>query len=165
MSKKDKENESTPEPKKKRGMMLVLIPLVLVAAAGGGWVAFTQYARLSAAAAVFAESEQPEDAPIEYGEFLEIQGIIINPAESNGQRYLMVNIGLESDKAKVLEEIESKEIVVRDKMVKMLGEHTVEILADISQRQTIKDELREAINKVLEKGEVQRLYFTQYVLQ
>lgn len=160
------------EPVKKgRGkLLLLLLPLLLLAAGGGGYVAVTQYPKLAAAAAVLNEAdaaEAPEEAPEpeEYGEFLEIQGLIVNPAGTSGKRYLMVNVGLESDKGKVLEEIEQKEIVVRDRILRLLSHRTVPELADIAQRDTIKNDLRASINEVLEKGRVTRLYFTQYVLQ
>lgn len=158
-------DETTPT-KKKRPLALVLIPLVLLACVGGGWVAFTQYARLAAAATVLAGDDEAEpEEPIEYGEFLEIQGLIVNPAGTGGQRYLMINLGLESGESKVLEELEAKEVVVRDHVLRLLSRRSVDELADIAQRDPLKDELRTAINGVLEKGEVTRLYFTQYVLQ
>ena len=43
--------------------------------------------------------------------------------------------------------------------------HTVDELADLALREELKQELRVAINEILEKGEVTSLYFTQYVLQ
>lgn len=159
------------EPVKKgRSKLLLLLPLLLLlAAGGGGYVAVSQYPKLAAAAAVLneADAEAPEEetVPEEYGEFLEIQGLIVNPAGTSGQRYLMVNVGLESDKGKVLEELEMKEIVVRDRVLGLLSRRTVPELADIGQRQAIKDSMRASINEVLEKGRVTRLYFTQYVLQ
>ena len=154
-------------PKKKSKLLLILLPLVLLALAGGLYLGFTQYARLAAAAAVLADDggEEAEEAPVEFGEFLEVQGLIVNPAGTDGQRYLMLNLGLESNKGSVLEELETKEIVVRDRVLRLLSQRTVEELADIGRRDPLKDELRGAINRVLEEGEVTRLYFTQYVLQ
>ena len=153
-------------PKKKSKLLLILLPVVLLAAGGGLYLGFTQYARLAAAAAVLADDGGgAEEEPVEFGEFLEVQGLIVNPAGTDGQRYLMVNLGLESSKASVLEELETKEVVVRDRVLRLLSQRSVEELADIGQREPLKDELRGAINRVLENGEVSRLYFTQYVLQ
>ena len=77
----------------------------------------------------------------------------------------MVKLGLESHKAAVLEELEQKQVVVRDTVLKLLAVRTVEELANIELRAQIKEELRSAVNAILRKGEVDRLYFTQYVLQ
>ncbi len=78
---------------------------------------------------------------------------------------MMIKNCLESDKAKVLEEVKEKQVVVRDAILKTLSVHTVDELADLELRDELKHGLRAAINEILVKGEVTRLYFTQYVLQ
>ena len=45
------------------------------------------------------------------------------------------------------------------------SERTVQELAEIAFRDGIKAELIERINGILEEGPIDRLYFTQYVLQ
>lgn len=152
------------EPKKKGKFLLILLPLILLGGGGGAYLAFSQYPAL--AALVYddtAGEEAPE--PIEYGEFLEIDNLIINPSGTEGKRYLMVKIGFESDNAKTLEEVTAKEVVVRDRILRFLSSRTVEDLAAIERRDAIKDDLRTMVNEVLEKGQITRLYFTQYVLQ
>ena len=147
---------------------LVLFPLILAAGAGGAFLAYSQYPKLAeAAAAVGIElGETTAAVPrIQYGQFMEIQGLIINPAGTDGTRYLMVNLGLESRSAGILEEVEEKEVVVRDTILKVLGRHTVEELADISRRSDLKNELRAAVNAIVGQDQIQRMYFTQYVLQ
>ncbi len=145
---------------------MILIPLILLGAVGGGWVAYSQYISIATIGddGPAAEEEQGTE-PIEYGEFMEMENMIINPSGTDGKRYLMIKIGLESDKAKALEEVTQKEVVVRDVLLRTLSVHTVEELADLALRDELKQELRVAINEILEEGEVTRLYFTQYVLQ
>ncbi len=158
--------EETLEPKKKSRFWLILVPVVLLAAGGGAWVAYSQYGLLAGATTALAGADSTDaDAPIEYGHFSEIQGLIVNPAGSAGRRYLMVNVALESESEKVLEELAEKEVVVRDTILKVLGLRTVDDLAAIEQRPALKEELRGAVNAVLHRGKVTRLYFTQYVLQ
>ena len=77
----------------------------------------------------------------------------------------MVKIGLESDKAKALAEVTEKDVVVRDAILRNLSARRVDELGAIALRDQLKEDLREAINGVLEDGEITRLYFTQYVLQ
>ena len=166
-------------PKKSK---LPLLLAVLVPAAVGAWLAVSQHSSISAlagndAAAPAAATAAPEPDPPaptsqelpadpeEFGVFSEIQGLIINPAGSNGTRYLMVNIGFESDSEKTLEALGEREVVVRDAILRILSERTVESLADIGTRDTLKMEIQSAVNGVLSEGQIQRLYFTQYVLQ
>ncbi len=108
---------------------------------------------------------EANDVPVDFGSFYEVENIIINPAQSQGGRYLMINVGFESDKEVVLTELENKEVVIRDRVIKMLGEFTVPELSDIDRRSFLKDTLLSSVNAVLKDGEVRRLYFTQYVLQ
>ncbi len=145
---------------------MILIPLILLGAGGGGVVAYSQYTSIATMGyEAPATEEEEEEEPIDYGEFMEMESLIVNPAGTDGTRYLMIKIGLESKKAKALEEVREKAIVLRDAILRDLSARTVEELAAIEQRNQIKESLREVINGILEKGEVTRLYFTQYVLQ
>ena len=145
--------------------MMILIPLVLVGIVGGGFVAYSQYMSIASMGYESPVTEEEETEPVEYGEFLELESLIINPEGTDGKRYLMVKIGLESDKAKALSEVTEKEVVVRDAILRNLSARRVDELASIEQRDALKDGLRETINQILENGKVTRLYFTQYVLQ
>jgi flagellar FliL protein len=149
--------------------LLIVLPVALVMAAVGGWLAYSQYPMVDNAAGqvqtLFASSDSTESEPTEYGSFYEIKGLIVNPASSSGARYLMVDVGLESTNAEVIADLETKEVVVRDRMIRLLGERTSDELSDISKRDTIKTELLDSINDVLKDGAIDRLYFTQYVLQ
>ena len=158
------------EEKKGKGFILILVPVLLLSLAAGGYLAYSQYSKLTQAAAVIgqdfgSEEEQDNTEPVEYGEFTELQGLIINPSGTEGRRYLMVNVGLETGNAKVLEELEQKDIVVRDKILQLLSLRTVPELSDIALREEIKEQLLTEVNSVLEEDRVTRLYFTQYVLQ
>ena len=144
---------------------MILIPLILLGSGGGGVVAYSQYASIATMGYEGPVTEEEEEEPIEYGEFMEMESLIINPFGTDGKRYLMIKIGLESNTAKALEAVKEKAVVVRDAILKDLSSRTVAELASIEHRSQIKDGLREVINEILEKGEVTRLYFTQYVLQ
>jgi flagellar FliL protein len=181
MAQRDQANsdgvETTPELAEEKAagkggktFLIIVVTVVLAALGTGGLMAYVFYPEARAAATSVGlvsapGTEAEEDAPVEYGEFLEFQGLIINPADSDGRRYLMVNIGLEAKDAKVLEVVGSKEVVIRDRILRLLGQRTVSELASVSLRDTLKEELLIAVNDILGEEEVARLYFTQYVLQ
>jgi flagellar FliL protein len=153
--------------------LIALAFVALLAGVGGSFVAHVNYdwlaSRVSAAQTQTSDGSEKGDesssAPTEYGTFYEVDNMIVNPAESQGSRYLMVNVGFESDAEAVLTELENKEVVVRDRVIKLLGEFTVPELTDIDRRSFLKDTLRTSVNQILKDGSVRRLYFTQYVLQ
>lgn len=163
--------EAKPASSGKMGFIAVLAASILLPAAGGGWIAYSKYDRLVAIAASAGieigtkDAEEPEHKAVQYGQFMQIENMIINPAGSSGKRYLLVSLGLESQSPVVLEEIKTKDVVVRDTVLKVLGVRTIDELADINRRNELKSQIRDAINGVLSEGEVSRMYFTQFVLQ
>ncbi len=160
--------------KPKRTFKLLLIPLALVALVGGGALTATQYPALagvmhrvggSGDAAETDESGSTGDAPVEYGVFAQIDGITVNPISTDGTRYLLANIGVEAAEEVTLQEVKERDIVVRDTIIKLLSARTVENLSSMEGRSTLKDDVRGAINSTLRKGQIDRVYFTQYVIQ
>lgn len=143
--------------------------MILIPAGGGAAFAYSQYGQLvqwvSGATDVQAQPAEEDTDPTEYGLFFEVGDLVINPRGSDGRRYLMVSIGFESKSGKTLEELQTKEVVVRDTLLKLLGLKSVEELAAIENRNQIKEDLRVAINTLLRDGTIDRLYFTKYVLQ
>lgn len=147
---------------------------MLLAAAGGIGVTYLQYGRIAetAAALPFIQASEPpaEDTsatspPGEYGSFTEMEGLIVNPAGSDGTRYLAVSLAFESSSSSAMQEIKNKEVVVRDAMLNLLSEHTATELSNPDRRTALKDTLRGRTNQLLTSGAVDRLYFTQFVLQ
>lgn len=103
--------------------------------------------------------------PREYGSFTRMKGLVVNPAGSAGNRYLAVSLAFESKSRSVEEEIKRKRVVVRDAALSLLSEQTVDELSDPSRRDELKRMLREKTNDILRSGTVDRLYFTEFVLQ
>lgn len=117
------------------------------------------------AAEEVAEAEAAE--PIEYGEFMELKGFMVNPADTNGSKALMVNVGLEGPTTEILEAVTAKEVIIRDRILGKLGKLSRTQLADVTIRDSIKLDLLESINTVLgpdEEERLSRLYFTAFIL-
>lgn len=152
----------------------ILLSTVVLASVLGIGLAYVQYGWLAEQAASLpivgkAMAASPDSsgtrAPGEYGSFTKMEGLIVNPAGSSGMRYLALSLAFESKSPAVVKEIETKEVVVRDAVLKFLSEHTANELSDPTRRTTLKDSLRAETNRLLTTGAVDRLYFTQFVLQ
>jgi flagellar protein FliL len=142
---------------------------VLLAVALGGWLGVSGHPIVAQAAGRITppvdSSAAPPTEPVRFGVFAALDGLIVNPAGTGGQRYLMVSIGLEAARQGTLDELLSKEVVARDTALQLLGARTVEELADLHLREDLKDELLAAFNGLLRRGRIDRIYFTQFVLQ
>lgn len=160
--------------KPKSKLKLLILPLALAALVGGGTLTATQYPTLAGVVhrvggsgdeAETDDDAPPGDAPVEYGVFAQIDGITVNPVSVGGTRYLLTNIGIEAAKEATLEEVKERDIVVRDTIIKLLSARTIETLSSVEGRNALKDDVRGAINSTLRTGQVDRVYFTQYVIQ
>ncbi len=103
--------------------------------------------------------------PREYGSFTRIKGLVVNPAGSGGDRYLAVSIAFESKSPAVIQELSDKKVVVRDATLTLLSKRTVEELLAPDRRDELKRTLLKKTNRILSQGTVDRLYFSEFVLQ
>lgn len=170
------EKEKDAAPKRGGKKMILAIVLLVGALAGGG------------AGAVFAGpllAEMilgPEGAPAadaraepeaEHGEsdgavgaatYL-VDNLVLNPAESNGTRFLMASIAFDLEHAEALTELQARDAQVRDALLTVLGHKTVEQLTDITARDSLKVELKDAVSGFFPEGTIRAIYLPQFVIQ
>jgi flagellar protein FliL len=100
-----------------------------------------------------------------YGMIQRLEGIIVNPTDSNGSKVLLVDIGFETGSADVLAELGTLEPLLRDNINTFLSAQRLPVLSDISMRDRIRDRIMEIANYHLTTGKVGRVFFIRYVLQ
>ncbi|MEP7344753.1 MAG: flagellar basal body-associated FliL family protein [Gemmatimonadaceae bacterium] len=94
-----------------------------------------------------------------------IDNVILNPAGSDGTRFLMVATAIDAKDASVVEQFKARDAETRDVLLRVMGSKTVAQLADMSQREGIKKELADSLGTLFKKGAIRRIYFPQYVIQ
>jgi flagellar FliL protein len=95
-----------------------------------------------------------------------MENLVLNPAGSNGTRFLMAAVAAEVKDEKVKEEMNGRDAELRDAILRVLGERTVDQLADMGLREGLKKELIDSLNSRLQsKTAVKRVYFPQFVIQ
>lgn len=147
---------------------LVPVVLTLVAVVASAIGVFTQRDRIEQmlGGAPPAAAVTEVEPPVEFGQFAEMEGIVINPRDSNGRRYLMAKIGVEAESEKTLTRLEELGPAARDAILTILASQSSQQLSDITRRDSLKQEVRSALNGLLgDDGSVSRIYFTQFVLQ
>ncbi len=174
------ENETPPAPASGGKKLL---PILLVVAGGlifGGASGFfmvgpaiaKKVAPSAAAAGKEAAKEEAAAATESGGEgggegakvFL-LDNMVLNPAGSSGQRFLLVSIAIRPKDSAVEAELKARDAEVRDALLRVLGSKHVEELSDVTQRDRIKEELRVALEAIMKPGTVMGLYFPQFVIQ
>jgi len=94
-----------------------------------------------------------------------LDNLVVNPAGSEGTRYLLVSVAIEPEDAGMVPELAAMEVAFRHGLLGFLGSKTVQELTDISKREALVDELKLVMEKVAGKGVISRVYLPQYVIQ
>ncbi len=100
------------------------------------------------------------DAPVHL-----IDNLVLNPAGSGGTRFLLASVGLQTTSAAANDVVSKREVEARDVVLAVLGSKHVEDLAEITNREKLKVELKSALDSLFGPGVVRRIYFPQFVIQ
>jgi flagellar FliL protein len=111
-----------------------------------------------------ADTEESSPAELNQNIYM-LNDLVINPAASNGSRYVAMSIGLGVTEEKALEELQNREIQVRDAVNMLLSQKTLGKFIDIKERGALKQEILETINDKMVDYKVESIYFTEYVIQ
>lgn len=94
------------------------------------------------------------------------ENIVLNPAGSNGSRFLLVAAAVEVSDAALVEAIRGRDAEARDLLSSVLGAHTVERLSDLSLRDTLRADIARVLNEMVKQpNAVRRVHFPQFVVQ
>lgn len=167
MSEAPAQPQDTPKPASK-GLTLGIIAGALIL--GGGVGTFVIGPRFAgpAAAAEQAGGEGSEEHADREGngqaEIFSIENLVVNPAGSQGSRFLMVSIGFEVKDAAAKVSLQNREMQVRDTIVATLQAETLESLTGPGARDRIKVRLADAVAD-LAGGRPAHVFLPQFVIQ
>ena len=94
-----------------------------------------------------------------------VKDLIVNPAGTNGLRFLLTTIGLEVSSEETVKELEKRDVQIHDAIIGILTSMTLPQLDDISSRDSLKVEIKTQINKDLTTGNVLNVYFSKFIIQ
>jgi flagellar FliL protein len=94
-----------------------------------------------------------------------LDNLVLNPAESGGTRFLLLSITFQVKDAATAEAMKLRDAELRDAVLVTVGNRTVDQLASVGVRDSLKHELQAAAKKLFRKNVVKRVYFPQFVIQ
>ncbi len=94
-----------------------------------------------------------------------VKDLIVNPAGTNGLRFLLTTIGLEVTSEETVKELEKRDVQVHDAIINILTSMTLPQLDDINSRDSLKVDIKSQINKDLTTGTVLNVYFSKFIIQ
>lgn len=93
-----------------------------------------------------------------------INDIIINPAGTNGQRLMLVSIGLDVPTKENVETLEGKNIIIKDMIITTLASKPLSRLSNIRFKDTLKTEITNNLAEIVPDIKVNNLYFSKYII-
>lgn len=95
----------------------------------------------------------------------QIENLVINPASTNGARFLLVTTTIVAKDEAAAAELKDRDAEIRDRIVTLLGSRTIEQLSDPATRDVLKGDLAAAIGALFKEGTVKRILLPQFVIQ
>ena len=180
-SKKEEEEEETEQDNKKSNKLMIIIIAVLILIILGGAVTTillmggddevqvqqstsqvqSQSTSNRARYANNAETRKLSDIGILYP----LDTFTVNLKSDAGRRYLKATISLELNGEELSIELDSKSPVIRDRIIRILTSKTLEEISSKKGKKKVSEQIIDTLNAMIVDGNVQGIYFTEFVIQ
>lgn len=157
---KDKDKENVEKgTKSSKGVFVVLFILgllVLGAATFGGVYLFMKQSKTVDAQEVVVENT-----------YMDLAEFTVNLADEGGKRYFKgeLSIGYDKTKTKLQQELTENQVVIRDDIIFFFKSQKAEYINNVANREAMKKQLIDAINKDLTKGKITDIRFKSFIVQ
>ncbi len=122
------------------------------------------------------KEQKHEEAPSGHGssgegehagsnQFFTVESIVVNPAETQGTRYLSCSVSFEVASQEDLKAFEEKAVKIKDLLITILSSKTVDELADIKVRNDMRRQILAVVNRFTTPAQASAVYLTDFVLQ
>jgi flagellar FliL protein len=155
----DEEKEAL-EKKKKGGLVTKLIVLIIGTGVlgAGAFVGWTYFSNDSKEVAV-------EKQVVKKSQMYPMGPKVVNLLDNNGERYLKVDIQLEVSNSECMADLEQLKPKITDAVLVLLSSKNYKEIADFEGKQRLRDEIAMRLNSYLTRGRVQKVYFTEFIIQ
>jgi len=177
----NKEEEETEQDNKKSNKLMIIIIAVLILIILGGAVTTillmggddevqvqqntsqvqSQNTSNRARYSNNAETRKLSDIGILYP----LDTFTVNLKSDAGRRYLKATISLELNGEELSIELDSKSPVIRDRIIRILTSKTLEEISSKKGKKKVSEQIIDTLNAMIVDGNVQGIYFTEFVIQ
>lgn len=100
------------------------------------------------------------------GKFIySVDDIIVNPAGTEGKRLVLASLGFDVSSEEAFKEMEEKEVIVKDIIITIMSRKSLTELKQVSYKDTLKEDIKESLKKSLPEVQINRIYFSKYIIQ
>ena len=158
------ENEEAAGGKGGPSWVLVIIAALVSLGAGAGGA----YFMLAGEAEAEVEPVEVEtvNPAVEFSERLvSLDPFVVNVGGDGYARFLKLKVELEADSPETKEELDARRPQIRDTTILLLSSRRLGDVTEFEGKALLKDDLRERINALLERGKVESVLSTEFVVQ
>lgn len=112
-----------------------------------------------------AEEDTGDVTDLENLQFLRLEPIVVNPADSNGERYLKAVVTLETYSIEVNDELNKRISQIKNQINTVLSSKTIDQIQTSQDRERLRREIQNRVNGMLVSGQVSNVYFEEFVYQ
>jgi flagellar FliL protein len=161
-------------------LLIVVVALLFVLVAGGAAAAYFMLNEDSEVIDDASAAKQSKIAPAntkkstttsrstdytQMGPIYPMDQYIVNLYNEGSSRYLKTTINFELSLEELSAEMDTKKPLIRDIVIKTLSAKTYEEISTIRGKENLKDEIVSKVNQVLTDGQVNNVFFTDFVIQ
>jgi flagellar FliL protein len=106
-----------------------------------------------------------DPASRELGPLLQLDGILVNVAETKGRRYFKTSLTLEMEGKELGKSAEERLPILRGAVIDLLATKTLDELVEPTSRDTLKTEILDTLNSRVSGGQFRDLFFTEFLVQ
>lgn len=107
---------------------------------------------------------QDEAANKEFiGKLVPLEMFLVNLSGQRGRKLAKVNMELEVSNEEVQEEIDQLKPKIRDMIIIILSSKTYAQMSSKEGKETLREEIRDQVNLFLTKGQISKVYFTEFI--
>jgi len=101
----------------------------------------------------------------EIGILYPLDTFTVNLKSDAGRRYLKATLSLELSGEELSLELDAKAPVIRDRVIRILTSKTLEEISSKKGKQKVSEQIIDTLNSIISDGNVQGIYFTEFVIQ
>ena len=158
-------------------LLMLLLLVALGAALGAGGYAFTSVQALTSEVGEVKEVVAKRSAGTEkvlpgvaghghaVGTIHPLGNFVVNLLDPGNVRYVNCRIEVEVEDADIVQEITSRDALFKDAIISLLGNQTYEDLLGVEGKSRLREELLVRFNRMLPRGQIARVYITEFVVQ
>lgn len=156
---REEQRQAEQEGKKGKGSILkwIIVAVAVVILGAGGFAGWYYYTSGSGGGQGEAVVQTPG--------IWSLGSMVVNLMDDNGERYLKTTIQIEVSSQECVEELTLLKPKVVDSILVLLSSKNYKEIAGFEGKQGLRDEIAVRLNRYLTKGEVRRVYFTEFLIQ